>query len=91
MLQISKQAARFYKDEMALQDGDGLKLYVRYGGYDEGGFALGVEKALPTELDTKTNIEGITFFSCPDDLWFTSNIVLDFDDECSDLKLSYTA
>lgn len=91
MLQVSKQAARFYKDEMALEDGDTLKLFVRYGGAGVGGFGLGVEMAHPDECDTQVTVEGVTFFFCPDDLWFISNVKLGFDEICSDLTLSITA
>ncbi|MBM7644477.1 uncharacterized protein YneR [Scopulibacillus daqui] len=91
MLRVSEKAARFYKEEMALKDGDSLQLFVRHGGIGIGGYALGVEKAVPRDFDIKQTIEGITFFARPDDLWFLDQLQLDFDESLSDLKLSFKA
>jgi len=91
LLQISAPAARFYKREMELNDGDGLKLFVRYGGMFDYSYSLGVEKGLPTEDDIIKTVNGIMFFTSPDDLWFTDHILLDFDEEESELVLLRTA
>lgn len=88
MLQISEEAARFYKNEMGLKDGDCVKLFVQYGGLGVGGYALGVEKDQPKDGDMIHTVEGITFFSCSDDLWFTSQLQMDWDPFSSDVKLS---
>ncbi|MFC7393385.1 HesB/YadR/YfhF family protein [Scopulibacillus cellulosilyticus] len=91
MLQVSEKVARFYKNEMALEDGDALQLFVRHGGIGIGGYALGVEKSFPRDLDIKQTIEGITFFARPDDLWFLDQLELDCDEQLSELKLSFIA
>ncbi len=88
MVQVSREAALFYKNEMELSEGECLKVFVQYGGLEAGGYALGVAKDIPGEEDLKQVIEGITFFSCEDDNWFTSKLQMDFDDSASDIKLT---
>lgn len=87
LLQISAPAARFYKEEMELEDGDGLKLFVRFGGTFDYSYSLGVERGLPTDDDIIKTVNGIMFFTSPDDLWFTDHILLDFDEKESELVL----
>lgn len=88
MVQVSKEAALFYKNEMGLSDGECLKVFVQYGGLEVGGYALGIAKDVPQEEDFQQVIEGITFFSSEDDIWFTSKLKMDVDETLSDIQLN---
>jgi uncharacterized protein YneR len=71
-LEITNEAAQWYKSEMALSPGDKIRFFVRYGGCStvQSGFSLGVDKIEPFEVGAETSAEGITFFVEEKDLWY---------------------
>ncbi|WP_257350513.1 HesB/YadR/YfhF family protein [Pseudalkalibacillus decolorationis] len=79
MFSISNPAVQLYKEELDLQAGDGLQLFVRYAGTGIG-FCLGVEKGLPQDGDYVQEIEGIRFFVKPHEVWFVDQMKMDCDD-----------
>jgi uncharacterized protein YneR len=88
---VTKRAARFYKKEMELENGEAIRLFVRYGGKaGKNGFSVGVERSgkLDRHCD-QTIIDGITFFADPDDRWFLDTVTLDADENLEDVVLTY--
>lgn len=83
-IQISSEAAAWYKQELNLNTGDFVRFYVRYGGCStvQSGFSLGVSSDEPNDIGTKTTEGGITFYIEEKDLWY-------FDDH--DLIIEYQA
>lgn len=74
-ISISEDAAKWYKEELDLNDGDSLRFYIRYGGCSnvQKGFSLGVEKGIPNEIGSQAKKLGITFYIEKDDLWYFEN------------------
>ncbi|HSH24637.1 MAG TPA: iron-sulfur cluster biosynthesis family protein [Massilibacterium sp.] len=75
---ITNAAVKMYKDEMDLEKGAALRLFVRYAGATSSGFSLGVLRDEPREDDFQTEIDGITFLVNPNDEWFVNNMTLDY-------------
>lgn len=70
-IKISREAAKWYKDELDLISGAHLRFFVRYGGHSiQSGFSLGITPEPPTQLGTSTKVNGVTFFVEENDLWF---------------------
>ncbi|GAB3066547.1 HesB/YadR/YfhF family protein [Virgibacillus ainsalahensis] len=71
-IQISKEAAKWYKNELDISDSAQLRFYVRYGGFGGNvpGFSLGVTKSIPENIVASTEVENITFFIEDKDAWY---------------------
>lgn len=71
-IQITNEAANWYRTEMSLKKGDKIRFFVRYGGYStvQKGFSLGVEKEVPFDIGAQTIVDDITFFIEEKDLWY---------------------
>ncbi|MFC3038854.1 HesB/YadR/YfhF family protein [Virgibacillus xinjiangensis] len=83
-IQISKEAAKWYKREMDIEeDSTSLRFYVRYGGMGGNipGFSLGVKESIPENPHTSKKVEGLQFFIESNDAWY-------FDGK--DLKITYS-
>lgn len=83
-IQISSEAAGWYKQELNLKPGDFVRFYVRYGGCStvQSGFSLGISTDEPVDIGAKTVEDGITFYIEEKDIWY-------FDDH--DLLVDYHA
>lgn len=82
-LQISTEAAQWYKSELELGKDAYLRFFVRYGfGGHIPGFSLGVKKDTPMDIFASANLEGITFFIENKDAWYFEN---------NDLHVSYNS
>jgi uncharacterized protein YneR len=81
-LQITSDAAAWYKEELSLTDGNFVRFYVRYGGCStvQSGFSLGISTDTPDDIGAKSVMAGITFYIEEKDLWY-------FDDH--DLLIEY--
>ncbi|SDQ58056.1 Uncharacterized protein YneR [Virgibacillus subterraneus] len=78
-IQITNEAAKWYKKEFEIDHQTQLRFYVRYGfGGFIPGFSLGVSYDTPKDVHTSCNAEGIKFFIESKDAWY-------FDDK--DLKI----
>ncbi|WP_174733417.1 HesB/YadR/YfhF family protein [Mesobacillus harenae] len=71
-INVSKEAAAWYKEELNLQDGSFVRFFVRYGGHSaiQKGFSLGISTDIPEDLGAETEQNGITFYIEEKDLWF---------------------
>ncbi|AIE59935.1 hypothetical protein BMMGA3_07625 [Bacillus methanolicus MGA3] len=71
-IQISDEAAAWYKDEMFLKEGDFVRFFARYGGCStvQQGFSLGVSNEEPIDIGAETKKDGITFYIEEKDLWY---------------------
>lgn len=78
MFTISESAANFYKKELPLDTGEGIRLFVQYGGIGQGGFSLGIMKDLPEQTDIVQEVEDVHFFTKKDETWFTDTIQIDY-------------
>lgn len=71
-IQISKEAAKWYRKELDINEDAEMRFYVRYGGFDGNipGFSLGVGQRVPEEIHTSATKEGVTFFIEQNDAWY---------------------
>lgn len=92
-IQVTNDAANWYKSEMSLKDGDKLRFFVRYGGINtfQPGFSLGVEIEEPFDIGVSTIVNGITFFIEEKDLWYFSghNIIVSFNAKINEPEFEY--
>jgi uncharacterized protein YneR len=72
-LQITEEAAKWYIDEMGLENGDYVQFFLKiYGGIptEHPNYFLGVSVGFDGEIGVKKEIEGVTFYFTEKDAWF---------------------
>ncbi|MFD2760314.1 HesB/YadR/YfhF family protein [Lentibacillus juripiscarius] len=70
-LNVTAQAAKWYKEEFEPGKNAHLRLFVRYGfGGRIPGFSLGVSSAAPDHVYASATTDGITFFIEEKDAWY---------------------
>nr|WP_184530364.1 hypothetical protein [Bacillus benzoevorans] len=81
---MSDKVVQWYKEDLALTEGDFVKFYVRYGGFNSfiKGFSLGVDKERPEQTYTQIKKDGITFFMEDTDTWYLEDkdLVIEFNE-----------
>lgn len=90
-LVVEQLAARWYKREMSLAEGDHLRIFVRLGGCGsvQPGFSLGVMKEYPRYPALREVVEGIVFYIEEDNLWYLDNkeLRIQFDEKQDDIRM----
>ena len=83
-INMSEQVFQWYKEELALHEGDCIRFYIRYGGLNSSikGFSLGMEMDTPQQTHAKVENDGITFFIEDCDTWYfdDKDLVIDFNE-----------
>lgn len=70
-LEITNEAAHWYKKELHLTDKEQIRLFVRFGdGGNIPGFSLGIRVSEPMKVLTSQEVDGIYFFIEEDDAWY---------------------
>ncbi|OKP88329.1 hypothetical protein A3844_08120 [Paenibacillus helianthi] len=71
-MEVSKDAAAWFKRELLLQDGAHIRLFPRYssGGGLHPGFSLGIADEPPGRPAVQTDQAGIIFYMEEQDLWY---------------------
>lgn len=71
-MNISNEAAAWFKEEMDINEGDEIQFFVRYGGDAnfQKGFSLGVAVKPREEPGAETEVDGIVFYIEKKDLWY---------------------
>ncbi|ANS74092.1 hypothetical protein AWM70_05470 [Paenibacillus yonginensis] len=84
MIHVAEDAARWYKKELNLAEGQSVRFFARYsaGGHIHPGFSLGIDTEEPKKPGISTNVDGIRFYMEEQDLWYLDGY---------DLKVSYDA
>lgn len=92
-LDISNEAASWYKKELDLKEDASLRFFARYGGVGGKipGFSLGVTMDTPENKHTSKKIDGITFFIEEADVWYfeDSNLQITLDKTLSEPEFQY--
>jgi uncharacterized protein YneR len=87
---ITKPAMQWFKREIDLIDGDGVRIFARYGGCGDvqTAFSLAVTKAEPTDIVASTEQEGITFFVEQQDEWYFNdkNLTIKFSRKYNEIE-----
>jgi len=71
-LEITEQAAACLKDEWRFDEGELIRVYVRYAGGGGEPYAVGILKERPSAEGTalQTEADGMTFFIDEKDAWY---------------------
>lgn len=84
-INMSDKVFQWYKEELALNQGDCIRFYIRYGGFNcfVKSFSLGMDKVSPEQYHTKIEKDGITFFIEDCDTWYfdDKDLVIDFNEQ----------
>ncbi|WP_163970413.1 HesB/YadR/YfhF family protein [Oceanobacillus halotolerans] len=88
-LNVTNEAANWYKEEMGVEEGDLVRIFVKlYGGIPTvfSNFFLGVSVGKDGDMAIQEEVEGITFYINSEDSWLLDDhdlIVKVEDDEPS--------
>lgn len=88
-LTITEKAAAFYKQEMELESGQSLWLYVRVGGIGSGGFSAGIQPGLPDTPALPVTAGEIHFHVTEADAWYFDGITIDYDEDMEEIVFSH--
>ncbi|MCR8846436.1 HesB/YadR/YfhF family protein [Paenibacillus sp. SC116] len=90
-LVVETMAARWYKEQMELVDGDNLRIFVKMGGCGSvcPGLSLGITKDEPKSPGLTHTIEGIHFYMEEDNLWYldSKNLTISFDEKLEEINM----
>ena len=88
---VEQPAARWYKQELSLAEGDSLRLFVRLGGCSsvQPGLSLGVIQDTPRNPGLQHKVEGLTFCMEEENLWYLDNrdLHIRFDEQQEDISM----
>ncbi|MGE7767982.1 HesB/YadR/YfhF family protein [Peribacillus sp. NPDC096540] len=92
-LTISEQAAKWYSDELELQEGSHLRFYVRYGGHSsvQSGFSLGIMQEEPEAVAAASTLNNITFYVEEKDIWYFDghDLLITFNEKLTEPEFHY--
>lgn len=90
---ISKQAQKWFKEEIELKKGDQVKFYVQIYGNSpvQKGYSLAFSKESPINKYVSTEVDGILFYVEEPDLWFFNghDLLVDYDEKVDELMYKY--
>ncbi|MDP4085563.1 MAG: HesB/YadR/YfhF family protein [Bacillota bacterium] len=91
---VSKEAIKWFKDEVELKDSDKVKFYAQIYGNSpvQENYALGFTiDNEPVDMFVKTEIEGLTFYVEETDLWFFNghDLYVEYNEKKDELEYNY--
>jgi len=90
---ISEAAAKWYKEELDLEEQDTVRFFVRYGGVGGRipGFSLGVSVVPPKQIHTSTTVNNLQFYIEEEDAWYFDkhDLVITFDEQLDEPQFTY--
>lgn len=93
MIEVTNEAANWYKKELDLEAGAAVRFFVRYssGGTIHPGFSLGIQVEQPTTPGYVSRVEGVTFYIEESDLWFLSDhtMKVNYSEALDDIEYVY--
>ncbi|TXL67781.1 hypothetical protein FHP05_01820 [Cerasibacillus terrae] len=91
-IQVNNMAAKWYKEELDMENSSFLRYFVRYGGKGHiPGFSLGIKQESPEYIHTSVKVNGITFFIEESDKWYFDGVdlLVDFDTKLNEPVFTY--
>ncbi|GAB6931649.1 iron-sulfur cluster biosynthesis family protein [Calditerricola satsumensis] len=76
---ITEKAAEFYRQELDVQEGEALRLFVRIGGVGHVGYSFGIQKDRITPHDHVVRVRDVAFVVRDDDAWYLDGMTIDLD------------
>ncbi|CAH1211258.1 MULTISPECIES: HesB/YadR/YfhF family protein [Paenibacillus] len=93
-IHVSDRAAKWYKEELSLNEGDSIRFFARYssGGGLHPGFSLGIAVEEPKHPAEQTEVSGIRFYMEEHDYWYLKGHELHVDvvEEGQDIAYRYS-
>lgn len=93
VIEVSNEAARWYKKELELNAGTFIRFFPRYssGGGLHPGFSLGISIEEPVSPGITEQSEDVTFFMEEHDLWYLRgyNLHVEYEDSSDDIVYVY--
>ncbi|MDN4616460.1 HesB/YadR/YfhF family protein [Paenibacillus sp. PsM32] len=90
---VSDEAARWYKKELSLAEGDAVRFYARYSSNSEihPGFSLGISVEPPVSPALTQDVENIHFYMEDQDLWYINGYQLNVEyiEHEDDIRYAY--
>ncbi|WP_394233693.1 HesB/YadR/YfhF family protein [Niallia oryzisoli] len=84
-ISMSDKVVQWYKEDLSLTEGDFVRFYVRYGGFNSfiKGFSLGIDRDTPEQSQVRMEKDGITFYIEDNDTWYfdDKDLVIDFNEQ----------
>ena len=81
-LKVTPAAVERFKTEWGFEQGDDIRIFVRYSGFSESGpYSFGIMKDSPRDPATQTQTGGLTFYMEQNDLWFLDEKELTVDEK----------
>lgn len=92
-LQVTKEAAEWFKEEMDLESGDHVQFYVKlYGGIPtvHPNYSLGIALGKEGNIAIKDEVEGIIFYLNDKDAWFLDEYNLKIEANNGEVEYNFT-
>nr|WP_068619140.1 MULTISPECIES: HesB/YadR/YfhF family protein [Paenibacillus] len=93
MIHVTESAAKWYKKELELQEGQAVRFFARYsaGGHIHPGFSLGIGVENPDTPGCEIEAEGIKFYMEEQDLWYLEgyDLKVTYDEALDDIAYEY--
>lgn len=88
-LEVSKDVAQWFINEMDLVKGDSIKFFGKV--YGENGFSFALDKVEPSRPQLELVVEGINFYIEKSDAWFflDSDLSITLDKDLNEPKYNY--
>lgn len=85
-LQVTDQAVTCLKEEWGFEEGEMIRVYVRYVSGGAEPLSLGINKDTPRKAAMELTAGGITFFMEENDVWFLDGRKLKIDAEGEEIR-----
>ncbi|TCZ80120.1 Fe-S cluster assembly protein HesB [Paenibacillus albiflavus] len=83
---VTQPAIACFTKEWGFNEGDQIRIFVRYSGGGEDAFAFGIMKAAPVYPAVSVQHQNITFFIEANDLWYLDGKDLTLDCQNEEIK-----
>lgn len=91
-LTVTKEAAKWYENELELDCSKSIRFFPRYGfGGHIPGFSIGISEQSPNDVYASEKISDITFFIEKEDAWYfeDGHLRVQYDNELHEATFSF--
>ncbi|GGF10248.1 hypothetical protein GCM10010954_05960 [Halobacillus andaensis] len=92
-LKVTEEAAKWYKEELELNDETSIRFFVRYGGVGglQPGLSLAIKQVDAAEPIAEDKVNNITFFIEADDEWYFEghSLTVQYDEKWQEPEFIY--
>ncbi|OCA85732.1 HesB/YadR/YfhF family protein [Bacillus sp. FJAT-27225] len=92
-INISKEALRWFKDEVGVESGSHVKFFAKIYGSSpvQENFSLGFSVEDPVDAAVSTEVDGILFYADETDIWFFNghDLYVEYNEEYDEVEYKY--